>query len=120
MLQFTKKEVDYYAYKMAIQWLMANSQWLTAKTGMFNAQTNRLDVKNQIWNRNQSTYRENYVFNRTKRDLVDQIKIGVESLGRNNLRDWQDYNLQYGTKYGQWMRGLGFGIKNLSPLSGFK
>ena len=82
--KLTKKEVDYYADKMAIQWLMANSQWLTAKTGWFNAETNRMDVKNQIWNRNQSTYRENYVFNRTKHQLVKQIKLGVDMLGREN------------------------------------
>ena len=118
--KLTKKQVDYYADQMAIQWLQANSAWLNAKSSMFNAQTQRYDVNNQIWNRNQSTFRENYVFNRTKRDLVDQIKLGVDNLGRENLRGWQDYNLQYGSKYGQWMRGLGFGIKNLSPLSGFK
>lgn len=117
--RLTEKEVDNYANNMAIRWLQANSQWLNAKSGMFNAHTNRLGVLNENWNRNQSTYRENFVFNRTKHDLVNQIKIGVESLGRNNLRDWQDYNLQYGSKYGRWMRGLGFGIKNLSPLSGF-
>lgn len=118
--KLTKKEVDYYADKMAIQWLQANSQWLNAKSSWFNSQTNRLDVNNQVWNRNQSTYRENFVFNKTKNDLVDQIKIGVESLGRENLKGWQDYNLQYGSKYGQWMRGIGFGVRNLSPLSGFK
>lgn len=117
--KLTKKQVDYYAEQMAIQWLLANASWLTAKSGMFNAQTNRLGVLNQNWNRNQSTYRENYVFNRTKRDLVDQIKLGVDNLGRENLAGWKDYNLQYGSKYGTWMRGLGFGIKNLSPLSGF-
>lgn len=82
--KLTKKEVDYYADKIAIQWLQANSQWLTAKTGMFNAQTNRLDVNNQIWNRNQSTYRENFTFNRTKNQLVKQIKLGVDMLGREN------------------------------------
>ena len=82
--KLTQKEVDYYADKMAIQWLQANSQWLTAKTGMFNAQTNRLDVNNQIWNRNQSTYRENFTFNRTKHQLVKQIKLGVDMLGREN------------------------------------
>lgn len=82
--KLTKKEVDYYADKMAIQWLQANSQWLTAKTGMFNAQTNRFDVNNQIWNRNQATYRENFTFNRTKNQLVKQIKLGVNMLGREN------------------------------------
>lgn len=82
--KLTKKQVDYYADQMAIQWLLANSAWLNAKTGMFNAQTNRLDVNNQIWNRNQSTYRENYVFNRTKHQLVKQIKLGVDMLGRDN------------------------------------
>ena len=82
--KLTKKQVDYYADQMAIQWLMANSQWLTAKTGMFNAQTNRLSVLNENWNRNQSTYRENYVFNRTKHQLVKQIKLGVDMLGREN------------------------------------
>ena len=82
--KLTKKEVDYYADKMAIQWLQANSQWLTAKSSMFNSYTNRLDVKNQIWNRNQATYRENYVFNRTKNQLVKQIRLGVDMLGREN------------------------------------
>lgn len=82
--KLTKKQVDYYADQMAIQWLLANSAWLNAKTGMFNAQTNRLDVNNQIWNRNQSTYRDNYVFNRTKNQLVKQIKLGVDMLGREN------------------------------------
>lgn len=82
--KLTQKEVDYYADKMAIQWLQANSQWLQAKTGMFNSQTNRLDVNNQIWNRNQTTYRENFTFNRTKHQLVKQIKLGVDMLGREN------------------------------------
>lgn len=117
--KLTKKQVDYYAESMAIQWLQANSSWLTAKSSMFNSYTNRYDVNNQVWNRNQSTYRENFVFNRTKRDLVDQIKLGVDNLGRENLAGWHDYNLKYGTKYGNFMRGIGFGIKNLSPLSGF-
>ena len=117
--RLTEKEVDNYANNMAIRWLQANSQWLNAKSSMFNSQTNRLGVLNENWNRNQSTYRENYIFNRTKKDLVDQIKLGVDNLGRENLAGWKDYNLQYGSKYGSWMRGLGFGIKNLSPLSGF-
>lgn len=82
--RLTEKEVDNYANNMAIRWLQANSQWLSAKSGMFNAQTNRLDVNNQIWNRNQSTYRENYIFNRTKNHLVNQIKLGVDMLGREN------------------------------------
>ena len=117
--RLTKKQVDYYAESMAIQWLQANSSWLSAKSSMFNAYTNRYDVNNQVWNRNQSTYRENYVFNRTKRDLVDQIKLGVDNLGIQNQQNWRDYHLKYGTKYGNFIRGIGFGIKNLSPLSGF-
>lgn len=117
--KLTKKQVDYYADQMAIQWLQANASWLSSKASMFNAQTNRLGVLNENWNRNQSTYRENYVFNRTKKDLVDQIKLGVDNLGRENLAGWKDYNLQYGSKYGNFMRGIGYGIKNLSPLSGF-
>lgn len=82
--KLTQKEVDYYADKMAIQWLQANSQWLNAKSSMFNSQTNRLGVLNENWNRNQSTYRENYTFNRTKNQLVKQIKLGVDMLGREN------------------------------------
>lgn len=82
--KLTKKEVDYYADKMAIQWLQANSQWLNSKSSWFNAETNRMDVNNQIWNRNQSTYRENFTFNRTKHQLVKQIKLGVDMLGREN------------------------------------
>lgn len=117
--KLTKKQVDYYANSMAIQWLQANATWLSAKSSWFNSVTNRYDVNNQIWNRNQSTYRQNYVFNRTKRELVDQIKIGVDDLSRNNLAGWRDYNLKYGSKYGNFMRGIGFGVKNLSPLSGF-
>lgn len=117
--KLTKKQVDYYANSMAIQWLQANATWLSAKSSWFNSVTNRYDVNNQIWNRNQSTYRQNYVFNRTKRELVDQIKIGVDDLSRTNLAGWRDYNLKYGSKYGNFMRGIGFGVKNLSPLSGF-
>lgn len=82
--KLTQKEVDYYADKMAIQWLQANSQWLNAKSSMFNSQTNRLGVLNENWNRNQTTYRENYVFNRTKNQLVKQINLGVDMLGREN------------------------------------
>ena len=49
--KLTEKEVDNYANNMAIRWLQANSQWLIAKSGMFNAQTNRLGVLNENWNR---------------------------------------------------------------------
>lgn len=118
--KLTKKQVDYYAESMAIQWLQANSSWLSAKSSWLNSQTNRYDVYNQAWNRNQSTYRENYVFNRTKNDLVDQIKLGVDNLGIQNQQNWRDFHLMYGSKYGNFIRGVGFGIKNLSPLSGFK
>lgn len=117
--KLTKKEVDYYADKMAIQWLQANSQWLTAKTGMFNAQTNRLDVNNQIWNRNQSTYRENYIFNRTKNQLVKQIHLGVDMLDVNfkrNKFEWQkDQNPVY-----KGLRGFGeFGRNTVGAWSPF-
>ena len=115
--KLTKKEVDYYADKMAIQWLMANSQWLTAKTGMFNAQTNRLDVNNQIWNRNQSTYRENFTFNRTKNQLVKQIKLGVDMLGRENRFGTERENMWlHSGKFNRFMWTSGELMNHVTPL----
>lgn len=115
--KLTKKEVDYYADKMAIQWLMANSQWLTAKTGMFNAQTNRLGVLNENWNRNQSTYRENYVFNRTKNQLVKQIKLGVDMLGRENTFGTERENMWlHSGKFNRAMWVSGEFFNHMSPF----
>lgn len=117
--KLTKKQVDYYADQMAIQWLMANSQWLTAKTGWFNAQTNRLDVNNQIWNRNQSTYRENFVFNRTKYQLVKQIKLGVDMLDVNVKRNKFEWRKDSDPVY-KGLRGFGeFGRNTIGAWSPF-
>lgn len=115
--KLTKKEVDYYADKMAIQWLMANSQWLTAKTGMFNAQTNRLSVLNENWNRNQATYRENYVFNRTKNQLVKQIKLGVDMLDRENRFGTERENMWlHSGKFNRFMWTSGELFNHISPF----
>lgn len=115
--KLTKKQVDYYADQMAIQWLLANSQWLTAKTGMFNAQTNRLSVLNENWNRNQSTYRENYVFNRTKNALVKQIKLGVDMLNRENRFGTERENMWLNSgKYNRFMWTSGELMNHMSPL----
>lgn len=115
--KLTKKQVDYYADQMAIQWLMANSQWLTAKVGMFNAQTNRLSVLNENWNRNQSTYRENFVFNRTKHQLVKQIKLGVDMLGRENRFGIERENMWlHSGKYNRFMWTSGELMNHMSPL----
>lgn len=117
--KLTQKEVDYYADKMAIQWLQANSQWLTAKTGMFNAQTNRFDVNNQIWNRNQSTYRENFTFNRTKNQLVKQIKLGVDMLNVNTQRNKFEWRKDQDPVY-KGLRGFGeFGRNTIGAWSPF-
>lgn len=117
--KLTQKEVDYYADKMAIQWLQANSQWLTAKTGMFNALTNRLDVNNQIWNRNQTTYRENFTFNRTKHQLVKQIKLGVDMLDVNTQRNKFEWRKDQDPVY-KGLRGFGeFGRNTVGSWSPF-
>lgn len=117
--KLTKKEVDYYADKMAIQWLQANSQWLNAKSGWFNSQTNRLDVNNQAWNRNQSTYRENYTFNRTKTQLVKQIQLGVDMLDINTQRNKFEWHKDQDPVY-KGLRGFGeFGRNTIGSWSPF-
>lgn len=117
--KLTKKQVDNYANQMAIQWLQANSQWLTAKSGMFNAQTNRLGVLNENWNRNQSTYRENYTFNRTKNQLVKQIKLGVDMLDVNTQRNKFEWRKDQDPVY-KGLRGFGeFGRNTVGSWSPF-
>ena len=120
--KLTKKQVDYYADQIAIQWLQANSQWLTAKSSMFNSYTNRFDVKNQIWNRNQSTYRENFVFNRTKYQLVKQIKLGVDMLDRENRFGRQRENMWlHSGGFNRFMWTSGELMNHVSPFKfGFK
>lgn len=117
--KLTKKQVDYYAESMAIQWLMANSQWLNAKSSWFNSQTNRYDVNNQIWNRNQSTYRDNFVFNRTKYQLVKQIHLGVDMLDVNTQRNKFEWRKDQNPVY-KGLRGFGeFGRNTVGSWSPF-
>lgn len=103
--RLTNKQVDYYADTIAIQWLQANSSWLNAKSNQLNAFTNEYSAKNQAWNTNQATYRENYVFKRTKDLLVKQIKLGVDLLDKDN--DYYFWNHTQST----W-NGFGNGIKD--------
>ena len=117
--RLTEKEVDNYANNMAIRWLQANSQWLSAKSSMFNSQTNRLGVLNENWNRNQSTFRENFTFNRTKNQLVKQIKLGVDMLDVNTQRNKFEWRKDRDPVY-KGLRGFGeFGRNTVGSWSPF-
>ena len=52
----------------------------------------QLDINNKFfhaWNETQSTYRQNYTFNRTKDALVKQTLLGVDMLtNQKRLSDW--------------------------------
>lgn len=85
----TAAEEQYTRKQTALAAKYAAAAWMQASANLFTAHTGRLQYLNESWNRNQSTYRENYVFNRTKNAVVDQIKLGVDMLrNQKSLSDW--------------------------------
>lgn len=114
---WTEKQTSLAADYCAQGWLNAHANMLSSKSAWKNAGTQLLDVQNQAWNRNQSTYRENYKFGVEKKYLNQQIKLGVDML--SNQKTLSDYETKY--KSTRAYRGLNafgdFGRKTVGSWS---
>lgn len=114
---WTEKQTSLAADYCAQGWLNANANMLSSKAAWRNSATQQMDVQNQIWNRNQSTYRENYKFSVEKQFLHKQIKLGVDML--SNQKTLSDYETKY--KSTKAYRGLDafsdFGRKTIGSWS---
>ncbi len=117
--RLTEKQVNSYAETLAIQWMQANASMLSAKSSWKNAATNEYGTYNDAWNKNQSTYRENYIFNRTKNDLVKQIKLGVDMLGVDSRNKREQYDYYHASHFNNFMWHSGNFIQHMSPIGGF-
>lgn len=115
--KWTEKQTSLAAEYCAQGWLNAHANMLSSKATWKNAGTQEADVQNQIWNRNQSTYRENYKFGVEKQYLNKQIKLGVDML--SNQKTLSDYETKY--KSSRAYRGLDafsdFGKKTIGSWS---
>lgn len=90
---WTEKQTSLAAEYCAQGWLNAHANMLSSKASWKNAGTQQMDVQNQIWTRNQSTYRENFRFGVEKQYLNKQIKLGVDML--SNQKTLSDYETKY-------------------------
>lgn len=90
---WNKKQTALAASYAAAAVLSSNASWLNAKA-------NDYGTHNHAWNETQSTYRQNYTFNRTKDALVKQTLLGVDMLtNQKYLSDWDTKrNLSTGYK----------------------
>lgn len=116
----TAAEEQYTRKQTALAAKYAAAAWMNANANMFNARTGRLQFLNESWNRNQSTYRENYVFDRTKNDVVNQIKLGVDMLRSDQKfkKFGEDWWLNSGPS--KFIYGYGMTLKHINPFQFFK
>lgn len=117
----TAAEEQYTRKQTALAAKYAAAAWMNANANMFNARTGRLQFLNESWNRNQSTYRENYVFNRTKNDVVNQIRLGVDMLRSDQKfkKFGEDWWLNSGA-FNKFIYGSGMTLKHVNPFQFFK
>lgn len=116
--RWTEKQTKLAATYAAAAWLQSNASMLSARSSMMNAETNQQDVSNQIWNRNQSTYRENYTFNRTKHALVNTVLQGVQQLTYQNAWTQQKFEDSHSMPNRFW-RWSGVNSNAVSGVAGF-
>lgn len=114
---WTEKQTSLAAEYCAQGWLNAHANMLSSKSAWKNAGTQLLDVNNQIWNRNQSTYRENFKFGVEKKYLEKQIRLGLQGLESSTKfsKFNEDWWLNSG-KFNQFIYGSGQSIKQFSPF----
>lgn len=106
---WNKKQTALAASYAAAAVLSANASWLNAKT-------NQYGTYNHAWNETQSTYRQNYTFNRTKDALVKQTLLGVDMLSNEHYfskfkKDWWS-----ASHFNKFMYGYGLSLDHLSPI----
>ena len=116
----TAAEEQYTRKQTALAAKYAAAAWMQASANLFTAHTGRMQFLNESWNRNQATYRENYVFNKTKNDVVNQIRLGVDMLrsDRNFKKFGEDWWLNSGPS--KFVYGSGMTLKHISPFQFFK
>ena len=107
--RWNKKQTALAASYAAAAVLSANSSWLNAKA-------NDYGIRNHAWNETQSTYRNNYTFNRTKDALVKQTLLGVDLLSNeqyfsNFKKDWWS-----ASRFNEFVYGSGLTMNHVSPL----
>ena len=116
----TAAEEQYTRKQTALAAKYAAAAWMNANANMFNARTGRLQFLNESWNRNQSTYRENYVFNRTKNDVVNQIKLGVDMLRSDQKFKKFGEDWWLNSRPSKFIYGSGMTLKHINPFQFFK
>lgn len=106
---WNKKQTALAASYAAAAVMSANASWLNAKT-------NQYGTYNHAWNETQSTYRQNYTFNRTKDALVKQTLLGVDMLSNEHYfskfkKDW--WSAGHANKF---LYGYGLMMDHISPI----
>lgn len=106
---WNRKQTALAASYAAAAVLSANSSWLNAKA-------NDYGTRNHAWNETQSTYRNNYTFNRTKDALVKQTLLGVDMLSNEQYfskfkKDWWS-----ASRFNEFVYGSGLTMNHVSPL----
>ena len=115
--KWTEKQTSLAAEYCAQGWLNAHANMLSSNANWKNAGTQQMDVQNQIWNRNQSTYRDNFKFKVEKKYLEKQIRLGLQGLESSSKfsKFNEDWWLNSG-KFNQFIYGSGQSIKQFSPF----
>lgn len=111
-----KSEEDWNKKQTALAASYAAAALLSSNASMLNARTNEYGTRNHAWNETQSTYRENYTFNRTKDALVKQTLLGVDMLSNehyfsNFKKDW--WSAGHANKF---LYGYGLMMDHISPI----
>lgn len=115
--KWTEKQTSLAAEYCAQGWLNAHANMLSSQAGWKNAGTQQMDVQNQIWNRNQSTYRDNFKFKVEKKYLEKQIRLGLQGLESSTKfgKFKEDWWLNSG-KFNQFVYGFGEYTNHVSPF----
>lgn len=111
-----KSEENWNKKQTALAASYAAAALLSSNASMLNARVNDYGTRNHAWNETQSTYRENYTFNRTKDALVKQTLLGVDMLSNehyfsNFKKDW--WSAGHANKF---LYGYGLTWNHISPL----
>lgn len=111
-----KSEENWNKKQTALAASYAAAALLSSHASMLNARANDYGTRNHAWNETQSTYRDNYTFNRTKDALVKQTLLGVDMLSNehyfsNFKKDWWS-----ASHFNKFMYGSGLTFEHVSPL----
>lgn len=114
-----KSEENWNKKQTALAASYASAALISANSSMLNARTNEYGTRIHAFQESQSTYRDNYLFNRTKDALVKQTLLGVDMLSNeryfsNFKKDW--WSAAHPNKF---LYGVGLTLDHLSPFKFF-